>query len=428
MEGNVPENGKQSSGSVAKDLSPRHRAKILRAMKAPRSVKRIDFDRTEASPEQRLVVRVPRLNKNEVLVPGSLALCFEIDLSGGQANNYLVQNVSRALVSQQVVKFGGTILDDIVDFDIYKIFTDLFLPEKTRENMLSEGIQSKNLSQIRSGAGDKPTTGVDAENKLEKVHGKKYRINLDHQIMTDHGVFYPQALYTDLVFELVLSPASRVVKGSDPTKLKYKLTNIELEYEMIHSKDLADEAVSVYESGKEFLYDHVSLDSNVVKVDTSTGVINIKVTAQRRSMKGILLLFVKPYSAGARDSEEYAFPDINKVSVTINGSPNMLYNGGIKGPDAWREASRFFMQEKHKTQHMTQQKFYTEDKFGLLIDMRSMVSQEMHGSGTRLVNTTDGVQLRIERTTGKGPFNCHVFVISDAQFNIQNRQLSSVQY
>ena len=68
MDGNVPENGKQSSGSVAKDLSPRHRAKILRAMKAPRSVKRIDFDRTEASPEQRLVVRVPKLNKNEVLV------------------------------------------------------------------------------------------------------------------------------------------------------------------------------------------------------------------------------------------------------------------------------------------------------------------------------------------------------------------------
>ena len=118
MDGNVPENGKQSSGSVAKDLSPRHRAKILRAMKAPRSVKRIDFERTEASPGQRLVVRVPKLNKNEVLVPGSLALCFEIDLSGGQANNYLVQNVSRALVSQQVVKFGGTILDDIVDFDI----------------------------------------------------------------------------------------------------------------------------------------------------------------------------------------------------------------------------------------------------------------------------------------------------------------------
>ena len=360
-------------------------------------------------------------------MPGSLALRFDIDLSGGHANNYLVQKVSRALVRQQVVKFGGTILDDIVDFDLYKIFTDLFLPEETRGNMVAKGIQCKKLSQIRSGAGDKPTTGVDAENKLEKVYGKKYRIKLDHQIVTDHGVFYPQALYNDLVFELALASVNQVVKGSDSTKLKYKLTNIQLEYEMIHSEDLADQATRVYESGKEFLYDHVSR-GNVVKFDTSTDMMNIKVDSQRRSMKAILLLFVKPYTAGARDSEEYAFPDLKKVLVTINGSPNMLYNNGIEGEDAWRQASRFFMKEKHKPQHMTLQKFYAEDKFGLLIDLRSMASQEMHGSGTRLVNTTDGVQLEINRSTGKGPFNCHPFIISDAQMNIQNRQLDSVMY
>ena len=145
-------------------------------------------------------------------------------------------------------------------------------------------------------------------------------------------------------------------------------------------------------------------------------------------MKGILLLFVKPYDAGSRDSEKYAFPDINKVSVTISGSPNRLYNKGIESEDAWRQVSRFFMKEKHKPQHMTMKKFYAEDKSGLLIDLRSMASQEMHGSDTRLVNTIDGVQLEIERSTGKRPFNCHVFVISDAQFNIQNRQLNSVMY
>ena len=427
MDGDVPESLKEKSGSVSYDLSPRRSKKTLRAMKAPYSVNRINFTRSEANPGERLEVRVPKLNKNEVLVPGSLALRFDIDLSGGHANNYLVQNVSRALVSQQVVKFGGTTLDEIVDFDVYKIFTDLFLPEETRGNMVSEGIQSKKLSQIRSGAGDKPTSGVADENELEKVYGKKYRINLDHQIMTDHGVFYPQALYTDLVFELVLAPANQVVKGSDSTKLKYKLTNIQLEYEMIRSQDLADQATRVYESGKEFLYDHVSR-STVTRVETSTEVMNIKVNTQRRSMKGILLLFVKPYAAGARDSEEYVFPDLKKVSVTINGSPNILYNDGIEGEDAWRQASRFFMKEKHKPQHMTLNKFYAKDKFGLLIDLRSMASHEMHGSGTRLVNTTDGVQLEIKRTTGKGPFNSHVFVISDAQFNIQNRQLDSVMY
>ena len=427
MDGDVPENGKEKSGSVSYDLSPRRSTKTLRAMKAPYSVNRITLNPSEANPGERLEVRVPKLSKNEVLVPGSLALRFDIDLSGGHVNNYLVQNVSRALVRQQVVKFDGRTLDDIVDYDIYKIFTDLFLPEETRGNMVAEGIQSKKLSQIRSGAGDKPTTGVADENELEKVYGKKYRINLDHQILTDHGVFYPQALYTDLVFALVLAPADQVVKGSDSTKLKYKLTNIQLEYEMIRSEDLADQATRVYESGKEFLYDQVSR-STVTRLDTSTELINIKVNSQRRSMKDILLLFVKPYAAGARDSEEYVFPDLKKTLVMINGSPNMLYNNGIEGEDAWRQASRFFMKEKHKPQHLTLNKFYAKDKFGLLIDLRSMASQEMHGSGTRLVNTTDGVQLEIKRTTGKGPFNCHVFVISDAQFNIQNRQLDSVMY
>ena len=427
MQGDVPENGTEISGEVSDDLKPSNNEKIMNSMKATYAVKRITFNPSEANPGEMLEVRVPKLNKNEVLVPGSLALRFDIDLSGGHANNYLVQNVSRALVSQQVVKFGGTTLDDIVDYDIYKIFTDLFLPEETRGNMVAEGIQSKKLSQIRSGAGDKPTSGVDAENKLEKVYGKKYRINLDHQILTDHGVFYPQALYTDLVFELTLAPADQVVIGSDKTKLKYKLTNIQLEYEMIFSKALADDATSVYESGKELLYEHVSR-GNVKRIDTSTDLINIKVDSQRRSMKGILLLFVAPYSAGARDSEKYGFPDLEKVFVTINGSPNMLYNNGIEREDAWRQASRFFMKEKHKPQHMTLQKFYAEDKFGLLIDMCSMASQKMHGSGTRLVDTTDGVQLEIKRSTGKGPFNCHIFVISDAQFNIMNRQLDSVMY
>ena len=59
------------------------------------------------------------------------------------------------------------------------------------------------------------------------------------------------------MFEVKLAKAKHVVRGSDTTQLKYKLTNIQLEYEMIRSKTLADEAHSVYSSGKEFAYDHV---------------------------------------------------------------------------------------------------------------------------------------------------------------------------
>jgi len=170
-------------------------------------------------------------------VPGLLALCFHINLSGGHANNFLVQNFTRALVDRLVVKFGGEILNDMVAYDIYKIFEDLFLSKEKCDDIL-QGIQSVDLCKIRSGMEDKKTLRVNTENKLNKVLGKKYHINLNHQILSEHGVLYPQTLNNDLMFELTLAPASQVVKGSDATKLEYKLTKIELEYEMIHSKEL----------------------------------------------------------------------------------------------------------------------------------------------------------------------------------------------
>ena len=58
-----------------------------------------------------------------------------------------------------------------------------------------------------------------------------------------------------------------------------------------------------------------------------------------------------------------------------------------------------------------------------MIDLRSMASQEMHDSGTRLVNSTDGIQLEIERDAkGSGTVNCHVYIVSDSLFNVVNKQ------
>ena len=262
-------------------------------------------------------------------MPGSLALLFNIDLSGGHTNNYLLQNVSKALVGRFLVNFAGTILQDTNRYDIYKIFEDLFLSEDEREENILEGIQSEKLCKIRSNAGDKDLSGVDAENALESVYKNKYRIVLDHQVLTDHGDFYRQALYNSLNFELTLAPAFQVVKGSDTSQLVYKLTNIQLEYKAIRSKHLADKATSTYTYGKEFAYDHVVL-SEVVELDRgTTSLLNLKMNPQRRSLEGVHLLFIVPYTAGTRDSEYYLNPDITKVDVTINGSPNRLYNEGI---------------------------------------------------------------------------------------------------
>ena len=329
------------------------------------------------------------------------------------------------------MKYSGTILQDTVDYDIYKIFEDLFLSQEERDNMLQDGIQGEDLNKIRSNAGDKKTSGVAAEIKLNGIYGTKYRIRLDHQILNDHGTFYPQALFNDLVFELTLAPASKVVRGSDPAKLKYKLTNVQLEYEMIRSKTLADEALSLYTNGKEFAYDHIQRDEVVTFVKATDTSLNLRVNPQRRSLKGILLLFIEPYGAGARQAENYFNPDLTKISVTVNGSPNRLYNNGLEGIDIWEEVKRFFLKNENKTQHMNATKFYTDNKFGVMIDLRSMADHSMHGSGTRLVNTKDGVQLELERNasgSGNDKVRCHIYVISDAQMNILGRQLESVQY
>ena len=137
--------------AVQPNLPPSYSEKTLGAMKAERTMKRITFNPTEANPGETLYV-------NEVLMRGSLALIFDIDLTGGQANKYLVQNVSWVLVDRMVVKFAGTLLQDTVGYDIFKIFEGHSLPKEDQDNMIQEGIQSVNLSMIRSDAGDKPTS------------------------------------------------------------------------------------------------------------------------------------------------------------------------------------------------------------------------------------------------------------------------------
>ena len=85
---------------------------------------------------------------------------------------------------------------------------------------------------------------MDAEKALDAVFDNNYRIRLDHFILDDHGVFYPQALFNDLVFEQTLASASQVVKGSDASKLVYKLINIKLECGNIRSNTFEKEATA----------------------------------------------------------------------------------------------------------------------------------------------------------------------------------------
>lgn len=56
-----------------------------------------------------------------------------------------------------------------------------------------------------------------------------------------------------------------------------------------------------------------------------------------------------------------------------------------------------------------------------------MRDDDLDRSGLKSVNAKDGVQLTINRkVSGSENVKCHIFILSDAQFNIINRELESV--
>ena len=67
---------------------------------------------------------------------------------------------------------------------------------------------------------------------------------MNYEILKDDGVFLPRALSEKLLFELSLAPVGSVEVRSNEA---LTLTNIHHECEVIHSQELADEALSNYE-------------------------------------------------------------------------------------------------------------------------------------------------------------------------------------
>ena len=102
--------------------------KTSNALKADRVIHQVTFTPNKASPGEILHIPVTKLDDGVVLVPGTLALIFDLKVSG-HVNNILVNNVSRALVDRFIVKFAGEILQDTNGYGLIKLYEDLFLRE-----------------------------------------------------------------------------------------------------------------------------------------------------------------------------------------------------------------------------------------------------------------------------------------------------------
>ena len=121
------------------------------------------------------------------------------------------------------------------------------------------------------------------------------------------------------------------------------------------------------------------------------------------------------------------YPNINKVTITIEGVPNVVYSQGVPKSRFYDEAKRLLSNGDDKDSFLTVEKFF-RDKFALVIDLRAHEEQSKTGHGKKIVNTQNGVLLEISKGTHTGNLNCHIFVVSDGLVNFVSNNLQSIQY
>ena len=418
------------SRSISEKIDPNRMPKQPFGLKAESTLQRITFTPSSANPGETLYVNIPKLSGNNVIVPGSVRLAFNIDV-GGHADNTLVNNLGRNLVSNFKVVLGGETLQDTKRYDLFTTYHDLFLPKNERTKRLKQGMSTPNMRKLRTGAGDADTSDA-LQVALGKIYSNRYHTPINHPILDDHGVFHPRSLRETLTFEITLAPVLDVVNSSDTsTAPTYTLKNLELEYASISSDYLAQEASAAYASGKGFYYENVLLHKTFEISKPDDSVINEHINVPRRSMTGVLCLFNDIPTAGTRDAEKFINPAMLSVAININGMPNKLYSKNMITTDFYDSIMKRMepLNSNVGDSIVKPLSFYAGNMFGLWIDLRTFPDEEIHGGGFSLDSTSDGVKLEIRRKAGgSGKVTCFIYVVSDALVEVMNGALSSIKY
>ena len=72
---------------------------------------------------------------------------------------------------------------------------------------------------------------------------------------------------------------------------------------------------------------------------------------------------------------------------------------------------------------------YLVNKYALWLDFRMIDENELHGTGRRIENASEGITLQIEKKVeSAGALNAYIHLIMDAQLNIQNGTYISAVY
>ena len=76
------------------------------------------------SPDELLTVRFPDLKENQVIIPSTTKLTFNVSLAGKDVNRTLVGNLGRNIIRKLVVKLEGNEIISIDDYDVLFSYID----------------------------------------------------------------------------------------------------------------------------------------------------------------------------------------------------------------------------------------------------------------------------------------------------------------
>ena len=101
-------------------LNPEHSLRTAKGIKGTRQKVIVTHNPSEIDQNQLLLVRFPNLGSDDVIVPGTANLSFNIELtSTADAKRMLVSNIGRAIIKKLAVKFEGNEILSVDDFDIF---------------------------------------------------------------------------------------------------------------------------------------------------------------------------------------------------------------------------------------------------------------------------------------------------------------------
>ena len=384
---------------------------------------RIIYEQTHhpdsAKPGDILVVKVPK-PPNLLIVPGSLALIFYLKVTDAHPVNNLAANI----FSRIKVKINSTEIYDLDYSYLYNTYKDLWLTENQRINSVERGIQDEELSKLRACINVPDATSSNVS--LRDIYGKRYIIPLNFELIDEHQPL--PNISDEIIFELTVNKKENVLKYTKTETADFMLKNICIRYETLNNPSLYNEIERLFDNGTEFFFDHVQhyKRQEILKKDN---LINEQINVDRRSLKGILLIFQNNFTQGQRDSECFVNPDIHNIRITI-GTPNRLYDSGYKKKNHWPEIIRHFISEKCKTgmnSYMNILKYFSEDKYAIWIDLRSTQDNNLFGTGKKQ-DAKESITLEINKNNnGDGKYIMHIFVVSDARIKIQNKRFDILE-